>query len=380
MRKTSLLTYLLTLIFLVTGQAMLVASCPCGCHCEHECTCSCLEGHECHCGMEAKNPGAGVYEEAAGGCCCGDHCNCLQEEGEGCCCGEHCHCPQYDNNFLWHNRYLRYPPIACDGCMWGEWLCEKPVLMRPFLADPRKVTYSAGWRFNDQVLEKNVIDVSYADTCQLYRWYNVWPWCGQLQFEVEGALWAVFDPTHESSPLMNADYYVGFPLTYAIDNWSFRLRGYHISSHIGDEFLLNHPHFNRKNPSVECLDFFISHEYTDLIRIYGGLGYILVQDDSFWVKPFYAAYGAELRLPLWRFYRCDQHLYGEPFFAMHFRYQPDFVRHVDQTYVLGYEFAKTVGLRRALRFYMEYHDGYSTEGQFSLYPTNYFAVRLTYGF
>jgi len=270
---------------------------------------------------------------------------------------------------------------VAKGCgLSGVWLPEDPVLFRPFMADPREVCLSAGWRFNDQVLSKNIIDVSYGDFVAFYRWFNVWPWCGELQIELEGALWAVFDPLHESSPLVNADYYVGIPITYAIDRWSFRLRGFHISSHIGDEFLLNHPLFDRRNPSAEYLDFFVSNDFTDEIRFYGGVGYVVAADDSFKLKRFYAEGGFELRVSGLGFEDTCQQIYGEPIYAMHLRYNGEFKRHVDATYILGYEIGKTSGLRRCVRFFLEYHDGYSVEGQFCKYPTNYLSLRMSYGY
>jgi hypothetical protein len=248
------------------------------------------------------------------------------------------------------------------------------------IADPRQVCYSVGWRFDDQVFTQNVIDVSYGDTIPIYRWFNVWPWCGIMQLELEGALWAIFDPLHNSSPLLNADYYVGFPLTYAINNWSFRFRVYHISSHIGDEFLLDHPHFDRRNASAEYADFFVSNDFTDQIRLYAGVNYIFAQDDEFRCTPWTFECGTEIRMRHLGFYDwCDQ-LYGEPFLAMHFRFRKDFKHHIDQTYVLGYEFGKLTGLNHKLRFFIEYHDGYSLEGQFCKLATNYFSIRTSYGF
>lgn len=275
-------------------------------------------------------------------------------------------------------------PIWCtEECcypVWWEWMTEEPILMRPFIADPRQITYSAGWRFDDQALVKNVIPVSFADTFPIIRWHNVWPWCGCLEMTLEGGVWAVFDPLHDSSPLMNADYYVGVPITYAIDNWQFRLRGFHISSHIGDEFLLNHPHFRRLNPSAEYLDFFISHDVTDEIRVYAGLGYVVAQDESFHMKPFYVEGGAEVRVMDLGFSDPCGKIYGTPFFAFYMRHNGSQKKHIDMTYALGYEIGKTYGLERRMRVYMEYHDGYSLEGQHAKCPTNYFGLRLTYGF
>jgi hypothetical protein len=252
--------------------------------------------------------------------------------------------------------------------------------MRPFLADPRQVNYSAGWRFDDQVLVKNVIPVSYGAAIPIYRLNNVWPWCGYLQFELEGAVWAVFDPLHDSSPLMNADYYIAIPITYVIPNWQFRLRAYHISSHIGDEFLLNHPHFVRLNPSAEYVDFFISHNLTREIRVYAGVGAVVAWDESYPMKSFYAEAGGEVHMYGLGFEdRCGD-IYGDPYFALYLRHRGEYHNHVDITYSLGYEFGKLSHREPLLRFSMDYHDGYSLEGQFSKFPTNYFALRLSYGY
>lgn len=275
------------------------------------------------------------------------------------------------------SKYLK----TYEDCQFGGiWLPEDPVLFRPFVADPRQITYSAGWRFNDNALDKNIIDVSFGDSLAVYRWCNVWPWCGQLQIELEGALWAVFAPCKESSPLINADYYVGIPITYAIERWAFRLRGFHISSHIGDEFLIDNPGFDRRNASAEYIDFFISHDFTEEIRIYSGIGCIVAQDSEFKCKRFYADIGLELRLPKLGFVDSKDHLYGCPFYGMHFRGRGEFKHHVDSTYVLGYEIGKLVGLCRKLRFFAEYHDGYSVEGQFCKKATNYLSFRGSYGF
>ena len=317
-------------------------------------------------------------------CRCKDDCNC-----EGTKNGE-CHCeidhligiaPSSRDLYPQRSPFAESDADYARKCgKWGLWLPEDPVLFRPFLADPRQITYSAGWRFNDNILAKNVIDVSFGDTCAIYRWFDVWPWGGDLQIELEGALWAVFDPLHESSPLIDADYYVGIPLTYAIDNWQFRLRGYHISTHMGDEYLIDHPGFDRRNPSAEYLDFAFSCDFTDEIRYFGGVGVIVAQDKSFKTGRFYLEGGAELRFRQWGFTDfCDQ-LYGEPFYGMYFRWRKDFKHHLDQTYVLGYEIGKLYGLCRKLRFYIEYHDGYSLEGQFQKKATNYLSLRFSYGF
>lgn len=295
----------------------------------------------------------------------------------------------YYDSSMYHSEDYPYDPRWCSisdvatarasGAR-GIWLPEDPILFRHCLADPRNITYSAGWRFNDKVIGKNVIDVSYGETIALYRWFCMGPWGGELQLEVEGALWAVFAPLKEESPLVNTDYYIGVPLTYRCGRWQYRLRGYHISSHLGDEFLLMNPNFKRVNPSAEYLDFWISHYFTDEIRFYGGLGYIVHYDSSFKCKRFFGDFGLEVRIPRLGFVDTTQQVFGTPIFAMHLRHREEFDKHVDMTYVLGYEWGKLCGLCRNLRIYAEYHNGYSAEGQFCWLPTNYLGFRVGYGY
>ena len=292
---------------------------------------------------------------------------------------------QLDREWDWMSVQHAQICNGCDG--YGVWLPEGPPLFRPFVADPREVSYSVGWRFDDQALEKNVIDVSFGDSLPIYQWWNVWPWGGQMRVELEGSLWAVFSPCQDSSPLVNADYYCAIPITYLCDLWSFRLRIYHISSHMGDEFLINHWHkrwhgeeCERFNPSAEYVDFFASYDITDDIRLYAGLGYVLHMDESFKIGRFYAEAGAELHLRELGYVDYCNNIYGMPFYGMHFRHRSDFKNHLDQTYVLGYEWGKMEGLCRLLRFYAEYHDGYSPEGQFSRLVSSYFSLRASYGF
>lgn len=390
---------------------------PSGCHCTPENHCGCIDGGECTCGPseatqpdEAAQPDVGYvgyddnvyayadgygddgdvgYEYNADSDCCYPYDYSYLGYGYGspygfclgygygycgCCCCDEC------DRYCWPTFMPCPEPDCWPCCMTGAWMPERPPLFRPFIADPRELTYSAGWRFNDNAFTKNVIDVSYFDTFPIYGWCNVF-YCGdKLQADLDGCLWAVFDPCTFSSPLMNADYYCGLHMSYLYRQWSYRARVFHISSHVGDEFLLNHPHFVRHNPSAEYVDFFASYQHSNELRVYGGLGWVIEQDESFCTGRFYAEAGMETRIcSLGWLDRCER-MYGVPFFAFHFRYRSDFKRHVDMTYALGYEVGKLCGLEHRLRVYMEYHDGYSVEGQWSCTPTNYFSIRAQYGF
>lgn len=242
------------------------------------------------------------------------------------------------------------------------------------------MTYSAGWRFNDNVFASNTCPISFGDTCSLYRWYNPGRIEGVLQFDVEGGLWALFEQTEFSAPLVNADYYVGFPLTFARGCWSFRLRPFHISSHIGDEFLLTHENFDRRNPSAEYIDFAVAYQPNVDTRFYGLIGWIARSDETFRCKKLYFEYGFDLYFSEFGFYNPCQQILGRPFFAVDIKQKKDTSYKLDSNIAAGYEWRKTCGLERCLRILAEYHDGFSQEGQFCRSRTNYTTFKISYGY
>lgn len=271
-------------------------------------------------------------------------------------------------------------------CINGVWFPQQTVLYPPMIADPRQVMYSVAYRANDEVVGNKCIAIAMGDNFPIYRWYNVFPWCGDLQIGIEAGIWAPFnfeDVPHVHGTyceLFNTDYLLGIPLDYAVDRWAFRLRIYHISSHLGDEFLVNHPYFLdlRVNPSFEALEFFTSCQVTRFLRVYAGPGFILHSDKTFPMDTFYIEYGAEARFFPKRF--CYQRLYGTFFAAIDVQNWQIRDWEFDWTIKAGYEFSKLEGVGRKMRLFASYHDGFSYEGQFFLEKTDYWEFGLSWGF
>ncbi len=268
----------------------------------------------------------------------------------------------------------------------GIWFPQSTVLFQPLVADPRQPTYSVALRLDDHVIGNVVAAVSLGDEFPIFRWKDIFCWHGDLQIGIDAGVWAVFNYSdlphrdHESCELVNADYYVGIPLTYAFDRWSFRTRVYHISSHLGDEFLVNNPKYIRcrKNPSMEALDFFASYQFSPHFRFYAGAGWVFHSDPSFHIKPFYVEYGAEVRLFGQKLYY--HRLYGTPFFAVDIQNWQQQHWNLNVTYKLGYELSKLQGIGRKMRVYVDYHQGYSFEGQFFNEKTHYTEFGFSWGF
>jgi len=257
----------------------------------------------------------------------------------------------------------------------GIWIPQSSALFPAQVANPRQICFSVGPRFLDRVGGNLGTAFTFGDQCPIYRWTNVGKAQGDLQLEVEAGAFCVFSHDSADFPMQNADYYAGMPLSYAAGPWSFRLRGYHVSSHLGDEYMEHHPHKWRRNKSFEAIDFFTAYKRNHLL-LYGGPGLVVHSDAEMHIEPFYLEYGMELRG--WKHHFTQ--LFGQPFFAMHFRNGQEHHFHFDSTFAVGYEWGKIQGFGRKIRLFFEFHHGYSPDGQFSRKKSDYIALRLAYGF
>jgi len=264
----------------------------------------------------------------------------------------------------------------------GIWFPQQTVLYPPMIANPRATIYSAAYHIGDNVIGTKSIAVSLGDNFPIFRWRQVMRWKGDLQIDIQAGIWSVFKMGvhHEGevSELVNTDYFVGFPLSYAVNKWSFRLRPYHVSTHLGDEFLVHNPGVKRLNPSMEGIDFFVSYQVNSALRIYVGPGWVFHSDETFPIKPpFYVEWGGEVRLLGYKsFYH---NLYGTAFLAIYLRNWQVNGWNLDGTYMAGYEWSKLQGVGRKIRLFINYHRGYS-EGQFFKMRTSWTGAGLSWGF
>ncbi len=113
-----------------------------------------------------------------------------------------------------------------------------------------------------------------------------------IQLSLGAAVFTQFNLDATSFDLINADYLVGFPLTYRRGGFSTRLRVYHQSSHLGDEFLLSRQP-ERINLSFESVELILSQE-VGALRFYGG-GEAFFRRAPEDLVPHLAHVGVELR-------------------------------------------------------------------------------------
>ena len=187
-----------------------------------------------------------------------------------------------------------------------------------------------------------------------------------FQISLQGGVFAQFDLNTTSYDLINADYVIALPIAYRRGPVSTRLRIYHQSSHLGDEFLLRQedPKFERENLSFESAEFILSLDGGPL-RVYGGGEYLFNRSPSD-LESTVAHGGLELR-PAQRLLRFGS-LAGMRFLAA-----ADVKSSEEQDWEpavsvrVGFEFDRprdTEPPGRRWGLFFEWYDGPSPYGQF----------------
>jgi len=88
------------------------------------------------------------------------------------------------------------------------------------------------------------------------------------QADLEGAAMPRLDP-EELQDLTSVDFRVGVPITYGCGPHQTKFAFYHVSAHLGDEFMMKNPTVPRINFSRDALVLGHSYYWTDELRLYG---------------------------------------------------------------------------------------------------------------
>jgi hypothetical protein len=241
------------------------------------------------------------------------------------------------------------------------------VLFAPLLADPREPRFSVSYqRYRISGRKFAAANAAFGEYFGLAADFLGLP--GNSQIGLQGAVFTLFNLSTPSSDLVNADYWIGIPVTYRNGPWSFLARIYHQSSHLGDEFILDNPTVKRVNLNYEDAVTLISYEWEKL-RIYGGGGYI-IHSEPHLARPHLQA--------------------GTEFFQPHALRGLDFVAALDvqSSRELGWEnsYSFQAGFQfknrsnRRVRLMFEHFDGHSPNGQFFRERLRYNGIGLYFRF
>ncbi|EMI20083.1 protein containing DUF1207 [Rhodopirellula maiorica SM1] len=174
------------------------------------------------------------------------------------------------------------------------------------------------------------------------------------QWDLEGAVMVRLD-VENSEDVESMDFRFGTLITRADGPWSAKFGYFHISSHVGDEYMERFPTFQRVNYVTESLIAGVSYQASDPLRLYGEFAYAVKTSGG--AKPIQIQIGAEhVPVPL-------QPKRGGPFNAINLdvREAVDFSPTV--TLQTGWQWQGMASQRR-LRFGLQYLNGYTTQFEF----------------
>jgi hypothetical protein len=163
----------------------------------------------------------------------------------------------------------------------------------PLVADPKGLRSFVSYQRGDSAsFAENIGAIGISDSFGLFRFGG--PAVGEgVQLSLSGSVFAQFDLGASSFDLINADYILALPLTVRRSGFSARLRVYHQSSHLGDEFLLRSEFPERENLSFESVEGILSQD-VGFFRVDAGGEYLFNRSPDE-LEPTIAHAGAELR-------------------------------------------------------------------------------------
>jgi hypothetical protein len=188
---------------------------------------------------------------------------------------------------------------------WGLRILPEGLIYRSYLAGPKESRLGAGFvRIPD---DSWMWDATIGARMGLLRMGSgdaIRPRGFQLDIESSAQLRLDIP---ENVDVRGADYRVGFPLTWGNDRRQWKFAYYHMSSHLGDEFMVKNPDFPLFAQARDALVFGHSIYLTDSLRVYGEVGWAFYSNGS---EPWECQFGIDYAP------RTPTGLYGAPFFAV----------------------------------------------------------------
>lgn len=232
---------------------------------------------------------------------------------------------------------------------WTTQLLPEGLIYRSYLAGVREPRIAGVW--NNDYRQGWIWDIALGGRVGLLRYGTTDPihpsgW----ELDLEGGAFPRLDMEHDQD-LVATDYRVGVPLTYGTGRFQTKLAFYHLSSHLGDEYMVRYHTLSRINYSRNALVWGNSLFVTPSLRLYGEAAWSFYIDGG--AKPWEFQFGADYSLP----YATG--LRGSPFVALnsYLRQEDDFGGHfVVQT---GWQWRGESG--QLFRMGMQYFAGSSDQ-------------------
>ncbi len=189
---------------------------------------------------------------------------------------------------------LAFALLACAAPARAVEAFPKTLLFQPLLADPRWPSFSGAMQSYSRRPGSRVLwAANFGESFPFVGSRDSERW----QFGMHAAVFTIWDVQTESQELINTDFIVGLPYSWRRGPWSGMLRLFHVSTHLGDEFVLANTAVPRVNLSYEALDLKLSRDFDRGLRAYGGAG-SMIRKYPPEVKPLFFQLGGEWLGPL----------------------------------------------------------------------------------
>lgn len=242
--------------------------------------------------------------------------------------------------------------VARTDC-WHWQVTPDGLIYRSYLAGVKEPRLAARWVHKAD--QGWIWDVTLGGRVGLVRYGTANPSKPEgWQLDVEGAAMGRLDLEADSNALQATDYRVGVPLTYGRGAHQTKLAFYHISSHLGDELMLQQPAVPRINYVRDAIVWGHSYCFADDVRVYGEIAWAFNVDGG--AKPWEFQFGTE--------YSPTKPTGARPvpFYAINanLREEVDFGGNV--TFQVGLQWLGITG--RRMRVGMQYFTGKSDQYEF----------------
>jgi hypothetical protein len=200
---------------------------------------------------------------------------------------------------------------------WGWDILPDGLIYRSYMAGPRESKMQL-FMMQEQGTGENYWDVILGGRRGLLRYGSSDPLKPEgWQLDIEGGTILRLNIDHERD-LDASDFRFGVPLTYGWGQWQYKLAYYHLSSHLGDEFIVRTVGATRDNYVRDAMVVGAAFNPTPAWRLYGEAGYAFFTAGG--AEPWELQFGVEYAQP------GTTDIYGTPFFATngHLREELDF--------------------------------------------------------
>jgi hypothetical protein len=165
---------------------------------------------------------------------------------------------------------------------WSCQLLPGSLIYKSYLAGAKESRFASHVIYERDVIDSNAAlwDATLGARVGLLR-YGTRDWFlpQGFQIDAEGAANVRLDMQQEVD-VRSADFRGGVPFTFGYGRHQTKFAYYHLSSHIGDEYLIKNHGFRRLNFSRDTLVLGHSFFFTDRLRVYGEVGWAFYSDVS----------------------------------------------------------------------------------------------------